>query len=376
MTQRITRRAIVAAGLPILFAAAANQTSKSATGKKSRSLPAVGEFVRFIDPTTESMVVRLTNPASASYLPIPGNRFVSVRERLLIFSSDRTGRATPFAVDLRTGVLRPLTVTTNLVPRSLCLDTQGRSVYLIDGTDLKRVSIANKRVEVLARGVSAFSVGNSSSEVIVVKEGRLEQLNGQAGVLADGVAPWCAVRPGGTGCAFSRAMPRSATSAGDFAEQEFWYVPAQGSLGASPRLLAKGKISNPLWSPDGAALLFLRQVPANNAFVSEIHGADPDAGIEQRIAPTSQFAAFAPNGDASVFVGASRSKAQPTVILLLRSVLRELTLCEHRATHPFSVDPAFSPDSRRVYFQSDHEGKSALYSVNTEALVEPTPSAF
>jgi oligogalacturonide lyase len=81
---------------------------------------------------------------------------------------------------------------------------------------------------------------------------------------------------------------------------------------------------------------------------------------------------FAPNADASVFVGASRSKAQPTVILLLRSTKREMTLCEHHDTHPKSVAPTFSPDSRRVYFQSDHEGKPALYSVNVELLVEPT----
>jgi oligogalacturonide lyase len=76
-----------------------------------------------------------------------------------------------------------------------------------------------------------------------------------------------------------------------------------------------------------------------------------------------------------MFVGASRSKAQPTIILLIRSVKRELTLCEHRASDPGSVHPVFSPDSRRVYFQSDHQGKSALYSVNVELLVEPTASA-
>jgi oligogalacturonide lyase len=71
-------------------------------------------------------------------------------------------------------------------------------------------------------------------------------------------------------------------------------------------------------------------------------------------------------------VGASRSKAQPTIIILLRSLQRELTLCEHRASHPAAVAPVFSPDSRRVYFESDHQGKTALYSVNVEQLVEPT----
>jgi oligogalacturonide lyase len=119
--------------------------------------------------------------------------------------------------------------------------------------------------------------------------------------------------------------------------------------------------------------LLLRDVPAGNVFVSEIHEIIPETGAEQCVARTSQFAAFAPNSDGSVYVGASRSKAQPTVILLVRSVQRELTLCEHRASRPVSVSPVFSPDSRRVYFQSDHQGKSALYSVNVELLVEPTP---
>ena len=361
---------MLAAGLPTLLAAAVKQASqnpplsKSSASKKPRPLPSVGEFFRFVDPTTESTIVRLTNPSSASHLPAAGNRCVSLRERFLIFSSDRTGHLTPFSVDLRSGVLRPLAVTSQLLPNSLSLDAQGRSVYFIDGTDLKQVVIGSKKVNVLGNGVSAFSVGNSPSDVVVVREGRLEQLNGKTDSLATDVAPWCALRPGRGGCAFSRTSSD---------QQEFWYAPTTASSAAAPKLLAQGKVSNPLWSPDGRSLLFLRQVPANDTFISEIHETDPDTGVEQRVAPTSQFAAFAPNGDASVFVGASGSKAQPTIILLLRSPHRELTLCEHRATHAISVDPVFSPDSRRVYYQSDHEGKSALYSVNTEALVEPTP---
>ena len=123
-------------------------------------------------------------------------------------------------------------------------------------------------------------------------------------------------------------------------------------------------------------MLFLRDVEGRAGVkLSEIHEVSTDSPREECVASTSSFAAFAPNGDASVFVGASRSKAQPTVILLVRSVRRELTLCEHRARDARAVSPVFSPDSRRVYFQSDHEGKRALYSVNVELLVEPTPAA-
>jgi oligogalacturonide lyase len=90
------------------------------------------------------------------------------------------------------------------------------------------------------------------------------------------------------------------------------------------------------------------------------------------VVSTSQFAAFAPNANGSVFVGASRSVAQPTVLLLLRTTAREFTLCEHKASNPATVSPVFSPNSQRVYFQSDREGKWALYSVNVEKLIEAT----
>lgn len=367
MTQYKTRRAILTAGLPSVVAAAVKPPAK-----KSKPLPAVGEFVRIVDPVTESTLVRLTNPAFASYLPAAANRFISVKERFLLFSSDRTGRPTPFYLDLRTGVLRALAPTDDLRPASLSLDSAGRTVYLLDGTDLKRVALGIRKVDLLTTDVSAFSLGNSPSELIVVRKGRLELLTTLGGSptenapLAESV-DWCVLRPDGKGCAFGRLLTPE--------EQEIWYVALSPSPAAHPVLLAKGRVSNPLWSPDGKSLMFLRQVPKNGLFVSEIHETIPETLLEQRVASTSQFAAFSPNGDGSVFVGASGSRAQPTIILLLRSAQREMTLCEHHATRAVTVDPVFSPDSRRVYFQSDHEGKSALYSVNVELLVEPTASS-
>ena len=91
------------------------------------------------------------------------------------------------------------------------------------------------------------------------------------------------------------------------------------------------------------------------------------------IAKTSQFISAAANADASVFAGASRSKASPYVLILLRSVKRELTLCEHRASDPGMVEPVFSPDSQSIFFVSDRHGKAALYRVHVERFVEETP---
>ena len=348
--------------LPGALAAASTRLVKNAT-----ALPQVGEFFRFVDPATEAPVVRLTNPATTSLLPASSNRFVSSKRRFLIFSSDRTGMPAPFEVDLRTGRLRQLGETSHLRTDSLSMDTKARVLYFIERGALKEVTLANLKARTLADDVTAFDVGTSASDAVVVKRDRLEDLNRGIWPSADHLSSASRVllRPNGSGCFFSRDLAPG--------EREFWYAPFPP--GSKPTLLARGRISNPFWSPDGHSLLFLRDVE-KNVLLSEVHEVVPESGVEQPVAPTSQFVAFAPNGDASVFVGASRSKAQPNVILLLRSVQRELTLCEHQASHPLSVSPVFSPDSRRVYFQSDHQGKSALYSVNVEKLVEPTPASY
>lgn len=351
MTRGITRRSLLA----LLPAGVSAQI-----GKKAKPLPRIGEFVPFSDPTTEARIVRLTSPASASWLPGVWNRFISVKDRFLVFSSDRNGRAAPFQLDLHAGVARQVADTSALAPLSLCLDDRQRLLWLIDGGVLKEITLANQRVRAITEGVDAFAAA-PGGEFAIVRRGRLELLN-PARPIAEDVGPFCLMAPGGRGCLFLRQTGSD--------EREYWLAPLDSEI--KPVLLAKGRVSDPFWAPGGKSLLFLRDVPGTNGVFSEIHEAVPGSAAERCVAPTSQFAAFAPNGDASVFVGASRSKAQPTIILLIRSVKRELTLCEHRASRPASASPVFSPDSRRVYFESDREGKPALYSVNVELLVEPT----
>jgi oligogalacturonide lyase len=47
-------------------------------------------------------------------------------------------------------------------------------------------------------------------------------------------------------------------------------------------------------------------------------------------------------------------------------------LCEHKASNPARVAPIFSPDSQRIFFQSDRHGKPAIYAMNVERLVSET----
>jgi Tol biopolymer transport system component len=364
INRSITRRALLAA-LPACLTA---QTSRSP--RQAKPLPTLGDFVRFVDPTTETFVVRLTNPGSSNWLPAPANRFVSLRERYLAFSSDRGGSLAPFQVDLRTGAVRQLATAANLSPDSLSLDAKERWLYFLDGASLKRIEIAKKELkrpaETVTEDVASFSLSQNGVIFLIRSSGLLERLdNGQTATLAVAAAPAkqsCLAQPRGPGCLFAREVSPSG--------RELWYA-SGGPAGGKPVLLAKGGISNPCWSPDGQSVLFLRDVVTPSATLAEIHQAGLDGVGERCVTPTSQFASFSTNFDASVFVGASRSKAQPNVVLLLRSAKREMTLCQHRSTRAAEVSPVFSPDARRVYFQSDEDGKPAIYSVNVELLVEP-----
>lgn len=364
MSQTITRRRLLT-GLSFVPALLPASPQKTAAPKLKAPIPAgVGEFVRFNDPATENAVVRLTSPGTASLLPQPTNRFISLKGRFLVFSSDRNGHFNPFRADLRTGALTQIAETEALRAESLCLDEQDRMMRLVEGDRLVEMTLAGHKTRVVADGVSAYSLVREASEFVVVRRKRLEYLSRSGPVLAEDVADWCLVNPGATACLFGRELSST--------ERDFWCVGLQPGQTKKPVKVASGMISNPRWSPDGRSVLFLRSVAAETALLSEVREVPLESLVESTVAKTSQFAAFNANDDGSVFVGASRSKAQPNVILLLRSVGRELTLCEHRAHDASAVAPVFSPDSRRVYFQSDRDGKSAIYSINVEAMIEPS----
>jgi oligogalacturonide lyase len=154
------------------------------------------------------------------------------------------------------------------------------------------------------------------------------------------------------------------------AADALWMVNYDGAQNRKLKI-APGGLGTALWSADGRSILYLN-VPAERKQLNNIREFTPDTNEDQFVSATSQFAVFNRNSDTSVFVGASGSKASPYMLLLVRSVKRELPLCGHRASDPLQVTSFFSPNSQRVIFQSDRDGKMALYSIAVDRLVEAT----
>jgi oligogalacturonide lyase len=153
-------------------------------------------------------------------------------------------------------------------------------------------------------------------------------------------------------------------------DEALWLVNSDGKQNRQLKL-APGLAGPANWANDGRTLLYLN-LPADTTQLNAIREHTPDTNTDKLVAKTSQFVSFGFNRDSSVFVGASRNQASPTVLLLLRVTRRELTICEHKASRPADVAPRFAPDSQRVYFQSDRDGRPAIYDIHVDKLVEKT----
>jgi oligogalacturonide lyase len=147
-----------------------------------------------------------------------------------------------------------------------------------------------------------------------------------------------------------------------------WLVDSAGKPNRQLKL-APGRVGPANWAPDGNTVLYL-SFPADRTQLNAVREYAPDTDTDKLVAKTSQYVHFGFNRDTSVFVGASRNAASPAVLIMLRINGRELTICDHRASHPESVAPIFSPDAQRLFFQSDRDGKQAIYCVHMERLVE------
>ncbi|MGA2590071.1 MAG: oligogalacturonate lyase family protein [Bryobacteraceae bacterium] len=327
---------------------------------------------RYADPATEFEVLRLTDPAHSSWLPAYYGRALSRHGGFLLYSSDDTGSAQVYRMDLHTGEARRLTAAANLDASSVSLLPDERSFSYFDGPALHHMildKLRDRQVYEVAEGwqrCPGASVSDDGSCLIGESRAGASRLRliglqkGGARTVAE--VSWNLSHP--------QPRPHRAQTLYRQADQALWLVNSDGSQNRKLPL-ADGRIGPARWSPDGRTVLYLN-FPADPAQLHAIRECTPDQNIDKLVARTSQFAHFGCNSNTSVFVGASQNRAAPYVLILLRLTRRELALCEHRASDPAMVAPIFSADSQQIFFESDRDGKPAIYRVKVDQLVEET----
>jgi oligogalacturonide lyase len=354
------------------FLGALASSALKAELEKGKSFPP--EWKRYSDPATEFDVYRLTDPAFSSYLPAYYNRAISRRNGFLLFSSDRTGSNQVFRMDLKLGELRELTQAKELDATSLTLLPDDRGFSFFDGPSLRMASLSSLHDREVyripdgwTRGLGSSVTGDGMSAIFFERRGesarlqRVATAKGTAATLVETAFPG----------AHPIARPRRAQVLYRQGDEALWLVNFDGRQNRRLKTASEGAIGPAVWAPNGRTVLYLH-IPEDKSKLISLREHTPDENLDKQVASTSQFAAFNCNGDASVFVGASRNRNSPHILILLRVARRELTLCEHRSSDPYSVAPIFSPNSQRVYFQSDKDGKPAIYRVQVEKFVEET----
>ncbi|HAX42931.1 MAG TPA: hypothetical protein PLF84_12910 [Bryobacteraceae bacterium] len=358
----MTRRAVLAA-LPAAL--------RAQTPAKGQFLPV--DWGRYPDPSTELEVLRLTDASYASHLPALPARAVTANSQQLLYVSTRTGSPQAHLLQLRDGRSRLLTAASALRPGAVSLTHDDRALLFFDVPALFLSPLSSLREQEIYRlrdghawsggpvtspdGLSFYFVEtrDGSAELRRLRRpgGAVETIAAAEGLLLD-----------------PTPNPRRAMICWRTPDGGLWTATIDGS---GPRRVETppGRVLQAHWSPDGQALLYLLD-PAEPGQLVSIREQQLDSRADALVAKTSQYAAFMPNANASVFLGSSRSKVNPSVLIMLRITRRELTLCDHNAADPAATAPVFAPNSQRIFFQSDRHGQPALYSMPVERLLEKT----
>jgi oligogalacturonide lyase len=331
------------------------------------------DAVRYPDPVTSIDVYRLTNPEYSTTMTAYYNRGIAHNGGWMLCCCDRLGSPQAFRLDLKNGDMKQLTeaedldgTTLTLIPdnRAFCY-AAGRSVWLAPASGSGRT----REICRIAQGwerAGGISVGPDGTHVTLVeRKGDTWRL--RMALLTGGGARTVIESP----TAITDPIPRPMRAQILYrqAEDTMGMVNMDGTQNRKLKL-APGGVATPNWAGDGRTLLYLN-FPLDHTQLNNLREFNPDTNTDKMIGKTSQFESFSANRDASVFVAASRNQASPDVFLYLRVTQSERTMCEHKSRAGW-VAPVFSPDSQRIYFQSDRHGKPAIYSMHVEKLVEKT----
>ncbi|MEQ1885229.1 MAG: hypothetical protein ABL967_09225 [Bryobacteraceae bacterium] len=362
---RISRRCFLASVATLATAAE--------TTNRGRTFPTAA--IRYLDPATESAIVRLTDPNFNAYLPLPKNRAAA---KTILYASDFNGKWDAYRMDLKSGESRQLTDAAALDVSSLGFLPGERGFWHIDkGVFIESLfgrgqSLKTREIYRIAAGfekTAEISYGDEGQYAAFVEKSagpgtryRLQVVritNGQARTVVESSEEIVDVllRPKHTSVSYRIG---NRTSLVNF-----------DGTGGRQLSLADGEIGQAQWVADGHALLYLNR-PPDPKQLTGLREHDPESGVDTRVAGTSQYVHFHGNPDGSMFVGASGSKASPYVLLLSRAGKREFTLAEHRAGNASLVAPVFTANSQAILFLSDRHGKPAIYYMPVDKLVSET----
>ena len=332
------------------------------------------EIKRYKDEATEFDVFRLTDPTHESRLPAYYERAIARNGSFLIYSSDRSGSPQIYRMELKGGQSRILTDATDLVSDSVTLTPDDRSVCYLTSRALFLTNLGNLRTREVYQVEDGFALGRgfSLADDDGLHAALVEQKSGSSRLRLIAMRTGTATTVVESSAPISDPLPRPKRAGMLYrlGDGELWLVNFDGAQDRKLRLAA-GSAGPALWSADGRTVLYLNFPPTRKQ-LNNLREFTPDTNEDKFISNTTQFVAFNRNGDSSVFLGASGSKASPYVLLLVRAVKRELTLCEHRSSDPRWVAPMFSPNSQRIFFQSDRDGKMAIYAMAVDRLVSET----
>lgn len=330
---------------------------------------------RFLDRATEFAVTRLTSPEHESWLPLSPGRGVSRRGDAALATTRIEDQRLLRWLEFGSGAGKVLAESPGFDPFTAALTSDDRWIIAADGVRLVAFQRQNLRQSTVAEldpakplcaplapsadRVTVFLAQSSGggSEIRSLRLGQDRNLvHHESAEPVDELAP----------------NPRRALIAWRTRSGSVWIGGLDGSKSRKIETPG-GRVLQFHWTAGGQSILYLLE-PADSTKLVEIREQQVDSRGDEHVAKTSQFASFAPNADASAFVGASRSKASPHILLLLRKTMREMTLCEHGDDNAASCRPVFTPDSQSVLFTSSMHAKPALYLVGVEKLIEKTPS--
>lgn len=327
----------------------------------------------FVDPATEYQVTRWTEDTADSHLPIDPNRALSAGDGQLLYASNRGGKWQPYLLDLKRGTSLQTGEARDLRPHSLAMLREGRDVVFLDGDALIRNDIRRGRTRELYRSPEGW---RATGQLLLAQDDR----NSAVMERRETVTRIVFVDPN-TGK--SRQVLQA--DGGELVPLGFHqrygllllnsqHKPSLVGVPNAPVLpdFPKGEVLQARWDRSGRVLMYLIRTQDKEFERYQLMEYNLEEATHRLIANTSKFATFSANQDGSVFVGASSSKAQPLLLLLLRVTRREFSLMEHQSSVPAAVNPFFSSDSQTLFFESDRLGKNCVFSVNVKGLVEKT----